>query len=119
MNDLPTIFLKTKSNRLFTVPLPGNPDERSVCLFTTMKAASRFRKRMKPIANKFFPIDLKEHTKPQLFDLWKNWDILWFAVISTDEDILHYRLQFNRSKVVEQIPDAPHRHTGINLGRKR
>jgi hypothetical protein len=92
MKNLPTIFLGTKNNQVFTIPWNGNPDEPCVCLFTTMEAASKFRKRIKPLANKNFPVDLKEQTMGCLLDLWMNWDVIYYAVISMDEDVQIGRL---------------------------
>lgn len=96
MIALPTIFLTTKTNRLFTIPSTHNPDERCICLFATMKAASKFKKRIQPIANNYHPVDLKERAIIQIFDLWENCNILWFAVFSSGEvgeDILFYKIE--------------------------
>lgn len=69
MNDLTTIFLGTKDHQVFTIQFHGNPDEPCVCLFTTKEAASKFRKQVKPFANKNFPVDLRERSMSYLLDL--------------------------------------------------
>lgn len=56
-----------------------------------------------------------------LLDLWENWEVVFYAVISCGEEVMIGRLDdlFNASKDSKPIADAPYRHTGINLGRKR
>jgi hypothetical protein len=100
---------------VFTGPINGNPDEPCVFLFTTVEAASKFRRRIKPLANKNFPVDLKEQAMRYLLDLWENWEVVYYAVIAMEEDVLIGRLDdlFNKPKAPKSIADAPHRYTGI------
>lgn len=72
------------------------------------------------MANKNFPVDLKEQTMSYLLDLWINWGVVYYAVVSIDKGVLIRRLDglFNVPKAPESIADAPHRYTGIKPSRR-
>ena len=119
MIDLPRILLATKSKDVLTILSGDSFDKQFICLFESMKAASKFKKRMQPITSKYFPANFKAPAIIQsVMHHLEAGDIAGFAVVSTgeaDEDVLFHEVERPVALPVDARPiaDAPHRHTGI------